>query len=79
MFVINTAIPDPSAKIYVPTRIVLDDREAAEHTFNLLHQYGYDVDASEINDQDVPERSIDEKVRAEHLMWLLFLPAGGHA
>lgn len=77
MFIINTAVPDSSAKIYIPTRIVLGCREPAERTCMALDEVGYDFEVNEVS--NAPERSDNEKMRAEALMLLLFAPVGGNA
>lgn len=77
MFIVNTAVPDYSAKIYLPTRIVLNCEEAVEETCGKLHNHGLGMDVSVV--EMIPERSKEEQLRAQQLMWLLFLPVGGTA
>jgi hypothetical protein len=77
MFVINTAMPDPAAKIYVRTRLVVDRREDAENVFHALSGCGVDVDVEEV--EAAPDRPMDEQKRARELMLLLYVPPMGNA
>ena len=77
MFVINTSIPDPHAKVYQSTRLVIGCEDHAAAAFEALRNCGYYVDISEV--VEAPERPEDERKRAAELLTLLFTPAMGNA
>lgn len=73
MYIVNVAVPVPSSKIYVPTRLVIGCEDQAKEAADLLERCGVHAEVSKVD--VVPERSADEKRRAQELMVLLYVPA----
>lgn len=78
MYIINVSIPDHSAKIFEPTRLIVGCGDQVHAVTSMCQQVGLEVGEVEQTDQ-LPVRQQAELDRAQRLLFLLFNPAEGSA